>query len=95
MHTMRQQLHRRLFAAAAAAAVTVAYVQVTSVPTPPGRQTHYTWDSFVSEVRTNLSATITVIRRERAEHEAILTKMRYDLRTLDETLSAENPRRFG
>ncbi len=95
MGTMQQRLRRRLFAAAAAAAITLAYVQVTSVPATQGRQTGYTWDSFVDEVRMDVSSTIAVIRRERAEHEAVLTKMRYDMRTLDEALSPQNPRRFG
>ena len=87
MNTMRQQRHRRLLGAAAAAALTLAYVQATSVPTSPDRTADVTWDSIVSEVRQDVSGTVAGIRRERAEHQAVLTRMRNDLRVLDDTLS--------
>ena len=93
---MKRSLQRRLFAAAAAVAVVMAYVQVASLPpTSTEQQQDYTWDSFVSEVRGDIAATVTGIRRERDERKAVLTRMRDDLRVLDQQLSVENPNRSG
>lgn len=42
-----------------------------------------------------MSATVVGIRRERDELRVILTKMRYDLGVLDQTLSNPGATRFG
>jgi hypothetical protein len=95
LRTLQHALRRRLFAGAAAVAVAMAYVQVTSVPSPTGRQTHYTWNSFFSDVRGDLRATVNGIRRERDERTAIINRMRHDVQVLDQTLSDPGPNRFG
>ena len=92
---VQQSIWRRFLTAAAAGAVVLAYVQVASVHPTTTRQTDYTWSSFFGEVRGDLEATVDGIRRERAEHTAVLTKMRYDLRNLDQRISGPDSHRFG
>ncbi|MEO7942110.1 MAG: hypothetical protein ABIR34_01785 [Marmoricola sp.] len=86
---------RRFALAACAAAVAMAYLEVASLPPTGHRQTSYTWDSILAEVRGDIRATVDGLRREREERKAILEQMRHDMRALNETLSVQSPNRLG
>jgi hypothetical protein len=94
-HVLDGSFTRNFFAAAAAAAVALAFVQVASVDHAPRRHTSYTWDTAVDEVRTDIRVTVARLRQERDERKAILTQMGYDLRMLDQALSGGNPQGLG
>ncbi len=89
---MGEFLHRtlapRVFAAAAAAAVVLAYFRVASVPetTTPGPS--YTWDAAVAEIVADIDATVAGLRVELSERKARYTKMYDDTRLLEEKLAS-------
>ena len=87
---MGEFLHRtlapRLFAVVAAAAVTLAYFRVASVPEPTTPSPSYTWDTAISEIAADIDATVSGLRQELAEQKARYTKMYYDTRALEEKL---------
>ena len=85
-------LHRtlapRLFAAAAAAVVVLAYFRVASVPeaTTPGPS--YSWDTAIGEIVADIDATVAGLRMELAEQKTKYTKMYNDARLLEEKLTS-------
>ena len=85
---LHSTLAPRLFAAAAAAAVLLAYVRVASVPeaTTPGPS--YTWDTAIGELVGDIDSTIVGLRMELAEQKARYTKMYNDTRLLEEKLTS-------
>ena len=85
---LHSTLAPRLFAAAAAAAVLLAYFRVASVPeaTTPGPS--YTWDTAVGEIVADIDATVVGLRMELAEQKARYTKMYNDTRLLEEKLTS-------
>ncbi len=89
---MGEFLHRtvapRLFAAAAAAAVALAYFRVASLPetTTPGAS--YSWDTAIGEIVADIDATVAGLRMELAEQKARYNRMYNDTRLLEEKLSS-------
>jgi len=85
---LHSALAPRLFAAAAAAAVLLAYFRVASVPeeTTPGPS--YSWDTAVGEIVADIDATVVRLRMELAEQKARYTKMYTDTRLLEEKLTS-------
>jgi hypothetical protein len=90
-------LHRalapRLFVAAAAAVVVLAYFRVASLPgtTTPGPS--YTWDTAVGEIVADIDATVVRLRMELADQKARYTKMYSDTRLLEEKLTSTSVNR--
>jgi hypothetical protein len=78
----------RLFAAAAAAAVLLAYFRVVSVPDPTTPRPSYTWDTVVNETIADVEATVAGARREFAEQKALYSRMYADTRLLEEKLTS-------
>jgi hypothetical protein len=85
-------LHRtlapRLFAAAAAAVVVLAYFRVASVPEATAPGPSYTWDTAVEEIVADIDATVAGLRTELAEQKARYTRMYNDTRQLEEKLTS-------
>ena len=85
---MHSTLAPRLFAAAAAAVVLLAYYRVASVPESSTPGTTYTWDTVVSETVADVEATVAGVRREFVEQKALFSKMYADTRLLEEKLTS-------
>jgi hypothetical protein len=85
-------LHRalapRLFAAAAAAVVLLAYFRVASVPEATTARPSYSWDTAIGEIVADVDATVVGLRMELAEQKARYTKMYNDTRLLEEKLTS-------
>ena len=89
---MGEFLHRtiapRLFAAAAAAALVLAYLRLASVPEPTTPGPMYTWESSIGEIVADIDATVVGLRMELAEQKAKYTKMYNDTRLLEQKLTS-------
>jgi hypothetical protein len=85
-------LHRtlapRLFTAAAAAAVVLAYFRVASVPDPATPRPSYSWDTAISQMVADIDASVAGLRQEFAEQKATYVKMYDDTRLLEEKLTS-------
>ena len=85
---LHSTLAPRLFTAAAAATVLLAYFRVASVPEPTTPGPSYTWDTAVGEIVAEIDATVVGLRMELAEQRARYTKMYNDTRLLEEKLTS-------
>jgi hypothetical protein len=85
-----QSFSRRLFAGAAATAVVIAVMRVTSVPVPSSEPTPPSLGAALNDMGDELRGTVVGVRSEIDWWRAAYARMSADVRRLDDTLTVEN-----